>query len=91
MTVVGEVSMPTSKACSIRRSSKIHFYHVTATVSAQNLYLLQVQTFQAGHVGDAVSLAVSPDGLMVATGEVSKHPAVIVWLAASGEAVRVRF
>lgn len=47
------------------------------------------QRFQLGHAGDTACLAVSPDGLLVATGEVSRRPNIIVWSAEGAEAVQV--
>lgn len=47
------------------------------------------QNFQLGHSGDATCLAASPDGLLVATGDVSRRPSIIVWKPDTGEAVKV--
>lgn len=52
-------------------------------------YITNEQSFQLGHAGDAVSLAVTPDGLLVATGDISRRPAIILWRADNGEAVQV--
>ncbi|CAM9871632.1 unnamed protein product, partial [Discosporangium mesarthrocarpum] len=48
----------------------------------------KTQSFQLGHVGSCISLAVSPDGLHVATGEISRKPTVIVWEADSTRAIQ---
>ncbi|CAM9343527.1 unnamed protein product, partial [Hapterophycus canaliculatus] len=46
------------------------------------------QSFQLGHSGDATCLAVTPDGSLVATGEVSRRPIIIIWEPGSGKAVK---
>eukprot|EP00752_Nemacystus_decipiens_P008508 g7598.t1 len=46
------------------------------------------QSFQLGHAGDATCLTVSPDGSLVATGEVSRRPSIIVWKPDSADAVK---
>ncbi|CBJ26175.1 conserved unknown protein [Ectocarpus siliculosus] len=46
------------------------------------------QNFQLGHSGDATCLAALPDGLLVATGDVSRRPTIIVWKPDTGEAVK---
>lgn len=50
-----------------------------------------LQSFQLGHSGDVTCLAVSPNGLLVATGEVSRRPCVLVWQADSGDVVQARY
>eukprot|EP00939_MAST-03C_sp_MAST-3C-sp1_P001727 g1727.t1 len=45
------------------------------------------QRFLLGHEDDVVSLAVSPDGERVVTGEIGKRPRVIVWDAFSGTSI----
>ncbi|CAM9524708.1 unnamed protein product, partial [Choristocarpus tenellus] len=51
----------------------------------------KVQSFQLGHAGDCVSLAVSPDGLYAATGDVSRRPTVIVWEVDTARAVQTLY
>ncbi|CAM9383512.1 unnamed protein product [Laminaria digitata] len=46
------------------------------------------QSFQLGHSGDVTCLAVSPDGLLIATGEVSRRPCILVWRADTGDVVQ---
>ncbi|CAN0028544.1 unnamed protein product, partial [Sphacelaria rigidula] len=61
----------------------------TAAATGVSLDLVNhTQRFQLGHAGDTACLAVSPDGLLVATGEVSRRPNIIVWSAEGAEAVQ---
>jgi WD40 repeat protein/Ca2+-binding EF-hand superfamily protein len=47
------------------------------------------QKFYQGHTGDIISLAISPDGAFVASGQVGAAPLVHVWDAATGAQICV--
>lgn len=51
---------------------------------------LSMQAFYLGHSGDVYCLTVSPDCATVATGDVARHPTIVVWNAETGEAVQVK-